>query len=80
LRRNCLLEHILKEKQEEKSKGRQGRRRKQLLMTFKETRGFCKLKAEALDRTLWRTLFERGYGHVTRQRRNECMGMYEKDQ
>ena len=49
-------------------------------MTFKETRGFCKLKEEALDRTLWRTLFERGYGHVTRQRRNECMGMYEKDQ
>jgi hypothetical protein len=25
------------------------------------------LKEEALDRTLWRTRFGRGYGHVVRQ-------------
>ena len=25
------------------------------------------MKAEALDRTLWRTAFGRGYGHVVRE-------------
>jgi len=29
---------------------------------LKETRGYCKLKKEALDRTVWRTGFGRGYG------------------
>ena len=32
--------------------GRRGRRRKQLLDDLKETRGYCKLQAEALDRTV----------------------------
>jgi hypothetical protein len=35
--------------------GRQGRRRKQLLDDFKETRGYWKLKGEAIGRSLWRT-------------------------
>jgi hypothetical protein len=35
--------------------GRQGRRRKQLLDDLKETRGYWKLRDEALDRILWRT-------------------------
>ena len=36
-------------------KGKGGRRRKQLLDELKEMKGYCKLKEEALDRTLWRT-------------------------
>jgi hypothetical protein len=44
--------------------GRRGRRRKQLLDDLKE---YWKSKEEALDRTLWRTRFGRGYGPVVRQ-------------
>jgi hypothetical protein len=47
--------------------GRRGRRRKQLLDDLKEKRIHWKLKEEALDRTLWRTRFGRGYGPVVRQ-------------
>jgi len=39
-----------------------GRRCKQLLDNLKEKRGYWKLKAEALDHTVWRTQFGRGYG------------------
>ena len=35
--------------------GRRERRRKQLLDDLKEARRYCKLKQEALDRTLWGT-------------------------
>jgi hypothetical protein len=47
--------------------GRRGRRRKQLLNDIKEKTGDWKLKEEALDRTLWRIRFGRGYGPVVRQ-------------
>jgi hypothetical protein len=47
--------------------GRRERRRKQLLDNIKEKRRYRKLKEEALDRTLWRTHFGRGYGPVVRQ-------------
>jgi hypothetical protein len=47
--------------------GRRGRRRKQLLDDLKEKRIYWKLKEEAVDRTLWRTRFGRGYGPVLRQ-------------
>jgi hypothetical protein len=47
--------------------GRRGRRRKQLLDDLKEKKRYCKLKEEALDRTLWRTHYGRGYGPVVRQ-------------
>jgi hypothetical protein len=69
LRRNCLLKHVLEGKLEERIEvtGRQGRRRKQLLDDLKEKRIYWKLKEEALDRILWRTRFERGYGPVVRQ-------------
>jgi hypothetical protein len=46
--------------------GRQGRRRKQLLDEFKGTRGYCKLKGEALDPTVWRIRF-RGIYELVRQ-------------
>jgi hypothetical protein len=47
--------------------GRRGRRCKQLLDDLKEKRRYWKLKEEALDRTLWRTRFGRGYELVVRQ-------------
>jgi hypothetical protein len=66
LRRNCLLKHVIKGKLERRT-GRRGRRRKQLLDDLTEKRRYWKLKEEALDRTLWRTRFGRGYGPVVRQ-------------
>jgi hypothetical protein len=69
LRRNCLLKHVIEGKIEERIEvmGRRGRRHKQLLDDLKERRGYCKLKEEALDLTVWRTRFGRGYGPVVRQ-------------
>jgi hypothetical protein len=46
---------------------RRGRRSKHLLDDLKERRGYCKLKEEALDRTVWRAGFGRGYGPGVRQ-------------
>jgi hypothetical protein len=45
--------------------GRQ--RNEQLLDDRKETRGYWKCKEEALDHTVWRACFGRGYGPVVRQ-------------
>jgi hypothetical protein len=45
---------------------RRGRRREQLLDDLKEKRGYWKLKEEALDRSVWRTRFGRGYALVVR--------------
>jgi hypothetical protein len=69
LRRNCLLKHVIEGKLEGRIEvmGRRGRRRKQLLDDLKEKRRYWKLKEEALDRTLWRIRFGRGYGPVVRQ-------------
>ena len=47
--------------------GRRGRRGKQLLDGIKEKRSYWKLRDEALDRTLWRIRFGRGYEPVVRQ-------------
>ena len=58
--------------------GRRERRRKHLLNELKEKRGCWKLKEEALDRTVWRTGFVRGYGRFVRQTRvhvNGCVGL-----
>jgi hypothetical protein len=46
---------------------RRGRKCKQLLDHLKEMRRYWTLKEEALDVTLWRTGFGRGYGAVVRQ-------------
>jgi hypothetical protein len=56
LRRNCLLNHVIEGKIEGRIKvtGRLRRRRKQLLYDLKEKRGYCQLKEEALDCTVWR--------------------------
>ena len=47
--------------------GRRGRRRRKLLDDLKERRGYSHLKEEALDRTMWRARFARGFGPVVRQ-------------
>jgi hypothetical protein len=47
--------------------GRRGIRRRKLLDDLKERRGYSHLKEEALDRTMWRACFGRGFGPVVRQ-------------
>jgi hypothetical protein len=46
---------------------RRGRRCKKLLDDLKDRRGSSHLKEEALDRTMWRNRFGRGFGPVVRQ-------------
>ena len=69
LRRNCLLQLVAegKIKWGLEVTGRQGRRRRKLLDDIKERRGYSHLKEEALDRTMWRARFGRGFGPVVRQ-------------
>jgi hypothetical protein len=47
--------------------GRRGRRLRKLLDDLKVRRGFSHLEEEALDRTIWRARFGRGFGPVVRQ-------------
>jgi len=69
LRRNCLLQRVI----EGKIKGgitvtgRRGRRRRKLLDDLKERRRYSHLKEEALDHTMLRACFGRGFGPVVRQ-------------
>jgi len=68
LHRNYLLQQVI----EGKIKGgievteRRGRRRRKMLDDLKERRGYSHLKEEALDRTMWRAHFGRGFGPVVR--------------
>jgi hypothetical protein len=48
-------------------RGRRGRRRRKLLDNLKDRRGYSHLKEEALDRTVWRARFARGFGTAVRQ-------------
>ena len=47
--------------------GRRCRRRRNVLDDLKEIRGYSHLKGEALDRTMCRARFGRGFGPVVRQ-------------
>ena len=47
--------------------GRRRRKRKQLLESIWETRGYRKLKKGALDRTVWRSRFGRSCGSIVRE-------------
>jgi hypothetical protein len=69
LRRNCLLPQFIggKIKVWIELKERRGRRRRKLLDNLKERRAYSHLKEEALDRTMWRARYERGFGPVMRQ-------------
>ena len=48
LRRNCLLQQVIDDLKDD----------------LKDRRGYCELKEEALDRTMWRNGFGRGFGPV----------------
>jgi len=63
LRRNYLLKRVILGKAEGRigAMGRRGIRREQLLDDLKEKIGYSKVKQEALDSTVWRTRFGRGY-------------------
>jgi len=65
LLRNCRLKHCIEGELDGRIEvtGGRGRRHKQLLDDLKETRGYCKLKDEEVDRTPWGT----GCGPVVRQ-------------
>jgi len=69
LRRNCLLQRVIegKIKGDIEVTGSRGRRRRKLLDDLKGRRGYSHLKEEALDRTMWRARFGRGFGPVVRQ-------------
>jgi len=68
LRRNCLLQRVIEEKIKGgiEVTGRRGRRRRKLLDDLKERQGYSHLKEEALDRTMWRARFVRGFGPIVR--------------
>ena len=68
LRRNCLLKQVIEGqiKGEMDVTRRRGRRRKKLLDDLKDRRRYSHLKEEALDRTMWRNRFGRGFGPVVR--------------
>jgi hypothetical protein len=69
LRRNCRLKHtVVRKVGGIEVTGIQGRRRKQLPDDLKEARGYYKLKADALNCTVWRTRF----GRVWNCRRADC--------
>jgi hypothetical protein len=69
LHRNCLLRQVIEAKIKEAIEvtGRRGRRRRKLLNDLKERREYSHLKEKALDRTMWRARFGRGFGPVVRQ-------------
>ena len=68
-RRNCLLKQVIegKMKGEMEVTRRRRRRRKKLLDDLKDRRGYCHLKEEALDGTMWGNRFGGGFGPVVRQ-------------
>jgi len=67
--RNCLLQWVTEGtiKGGIEVTGRRGRRCRKLLDDLKERRGYSHLKEEALDCTMWRARFGRGFGPVVRQ-------------
>jgi len=68
--RNCFLQRVIEWKIKGggmEVTGRRGGRRRKLLDDLKERRGYCHLKKEALDRTMWRAGFGRGFGSVVRR-------------
>jgi hypothetical protein len=67
-RGKCLLKHVIERCKNINIliKELRGRRRKQLLY-IKETRGYWKMREEALDVTLWRTRFGSGCAPAVRK-------------
>jgi hypothetical protein len=69
LHRNCLLQRVIEGKIKGgiEVTGRRGRRRGKLVVNLKERREYSHLKEEALDCTMWRACFGRGFGPVVKQ-------------
>jgi hypothetical protein len=67
LRRNCLIRQVIegKIKGEMEVARRRGRRRKKLLDDLREGRGYCHLKEEVLNRTMWTNRFGGGIGDLS---------------
>jgi hypothetical protein len=63
LHKNCLLQRVIEGKIKGwiEVTGRRGKRRRKLLDDLKETGGYSNLKEEALDRSMWRARFGRGF-------------------
>jgi len=81
LRRNCLLQRVIEGKIKGgiEVTGRRGIRCRKLLDDLKDRWGYSYLKEEALDRTMWRARFGRGFGPVVRQNTewmNEYTGLF----
>jgi hypothetical protein len=74
LRRNCLLQRVIEGKIKGGTEvtGRRERRCRKLLDELKDRRGYSHLEEEAVDRTMWRARFGRGFGPVVRQT-TKCM-------
>jgi hypothetical protein len=68
LHRNCILQRVIEGKIKGRIEvtGRRGRRRRKLLDDLRERGGYSHLKEEALDRTMWRARFGKGFGPVVR--------------
>ena len=66
---NCLLQRVTEGKIQGgiEVTGRQGGRRKKLLDDLKERSEYSHLKEEALDYTMWRARFGKGFGPDVRQ-------------
>jgi hypothetical protein len=69
LRRNCLLQRVIEGKIKGgiEVTGRRRRRHRKIMDDLNERGGYSHLKEEALDRTMWRARFGRGFGPVIRQ-------------
>jgi hypothetical protein len=69
LSRNYLLQRVIEGKIQGRIEvtGRRGRRCRKLLDDLKERKRYSHLKEKALDRTMWRAHFGRGFGPVVRQ-------------
>jgi hypothetical protein len=67
--RNCLLRQAIEGRIKGgiEVTGKLGRRCRKLLDDLEERRGYSHLKEEALECTVWRAGFGRGFGPVVRQ-------------
>ena len=68
-RKICLLKHVIngEDRGKDKRTRRRGSGRRQPKHYFQKRRGYCKLKEEALGRTLSRPCFGRDYGSLIRK-------------
>ena len=62
-----VVSYWRKNKGTDRSDKKTRRRRKKLLDVLKDRRGYCELKEEAVDRTVWRNRFAKGFGPVVWQ-------------